>query len=137
MPVLGLQHVNIRTQDLQQTIAFFRDVLSMKVGTSPLSTSTENGAWVFDENDVAIVHLAKASMVYPSDAKLPFEPTQGSGALHHVALECSGYDEILERLKSRGLEFFAHDIPQVQLRQVFVSDPNGILFELNFPGDSN
>jgi hypothetical protein len=30
--------------------------------------------------------------------------------------------------------FRPNDVPQVNLRQLFVSDPNGILFELNFFG---
>jgi len=52
MPVLGLQHLNIRTPDPVRTIAFFRDVLSMKVGPAPRSTSMENGAWVFSGDAV-------------------------------------------------------------------------------------
>jgi len=67
MPVLGLQHVNIRTPDLARTIAFFRD-------------------------------------------------------------------EIRDRIKALGLEFFEHRLPQFS--QILVREPNGILFELNFPGDS-
>jgi catechol 2,3-dioxygenase-like lactoylglutathione lyase family enzyme len=134
MPVLGLQHVNIRTADLPRTIAFFRDVLSMRVGPSPRSSSMENGAWVFDDNDVAIVHVAKASVNYPSDAKMPFTPSHGSGAIHHVALQCSGLDQTRERIKALGLEFFEHHLPQFS--QILVREPDGILFELNFPVDS-
>jgi len=134
MPVLGLQHVNIRTSDLARTIGFFRDVLSMKVGPSPRSTSMENGAWVFDDNDSAVVHVAKASMVYPSDATLPYKPSRGSGAIHHVALRCTGYDEIRHRIQGLGLEFHENHMPQ--LRQILVMEPNGILFELNFPVDA-
>ena len=136
MPVLGLEHVNIRTSDPARTIAFFRDVLAMRVGPSPGNPSIENGAWIFDANDAAVVHIANAKMVYPSDGKLPFKPSQGSGALHHVALKCSGFDATLERVKALGVEFYVNDMPQRKLRQIFVSEPNDILFELNFSGDS-
>jgi catechol 2,3-dioxygenase-like lactoylglutathione lyase family enzyme len=134
MPVLGLQHVNIRTSDLARTIAFFRDVLAMKVGPSPRSTSMENGAWVFDDNGTAVIHVAKASMVYPSDSTLPFTPSHGSGAIHHVALRCTGDDEIRNRIQALGLEFHENRMPQ--LHQILVMEPNGILFELNFPVDA-
>jgi catechol 2,3-dioxygenase-like lactoylglutathione lyase family enzyme len=135
MPVLGLDHINIRTSDPARTIAFFRDVLSMKVGPSPGSTSTENGAWIFDANDVAVVHIANAKVAYPSDGKLPFKESRGSGALHHVALRCSGFEETLQRVKAFGSEIYENHMPQRGLRQIFVAEANGILFELNFFGD--
>jgi catechol 2,3-dioxygenase-like lactoylglutathione lyase family enzyme len=135
MPVLGLDHINIRTSDLTRTIAFFRDVLTMKVGSSPGSTSTENGAWIFDANDVAVVHLANAQVAYPSDGKIPFQEGRGSGALHHVALRCSGFEETLARVKAYGADIYENHMPERGLRQIFVAEANGILFELNFFGD--
>ena len=135
MPVLGIEHVNIRTSDLARTIAFFRDVLLMKVKPSPISISIEDGAWIFDDNDVAVVHLANSKMVYPSDSKMPFKPGRGSGALHHVALKCTGFEETLGRIKAFGVEFYENHMPQRNFRQIFVSEPNDILLELNFSGD--
>lgn len=132
MPVFGLEHVNIRTADLQGTLAFFRDVLSMDVRPPPGRTSVEDGAWVYDANGMAVVHVASSAIAYPSDAKLPFEPGRGSGSLHHVALKCSNFDETLARLRKLGVECFENHLPAYKLRQIFVSDPNGILFELNF-----
>lgn len=136
MAVLGIDHINIRTPDPARTIAFFRDCLSMKVGPAPGGTSTENGAWVFDANGVAIVHIANASIAYPSDDKLPFKESRGSGALHHVALSCSGFDETLRRVHAFGSQFYENHMPERKLRQIFVAEANGILFELNFSGDS-
>lgn len=135
MPVLGLEHINIRTSDLTRTVGFFREVLSMHVGPSPGSASIEKGAWVFDANGVAIVHLASAEVTYPSDGQLPFTNSPGSGALHHVALKCSGFDETLERIKALGIRFYVNDMPGRKLRQIFVNEPNEILLELNFTGD--
>lgn len=136
MPILGLDHLNIRTPDLERTIAFFRDVLSMRVGPSPGSISTENGAWIFDANGAAVIHLARVGVAYPSDDRMPFKEARGSGAVHHVALRCSDYDATLARIEARGLDHWENHIPQIQLRQIFVSEANGILLELNFPGDS-
>jgi catechol 2,3-dioxygenase-like lactoylglutathione lyase family enzyme len=135
MPVHGLQHVNIRTPDLEGTLAFFRDVLLMRPAPSPNRTSMEDGAWIFDANDQAVVHVARIGIPYPSDEVMPFRESRGSGALHHVALQCSDFDGTLARIKALGLEFYENQIPQMKLRQLFVSDPNGIVFELNFAGE--
>lgn len=55
-----------------------------------------------------------------------------TGALHHVALDCSGHAATIERLDNLGIAFRSNDLPAIALRQVFVTDPNGVLLELNF-----
>jgi catechol 2,3-dioxygenase-like lactoylglutathione lyase family enzyme len=132
MPVLGLDHVNVRTADLPGTIRFFREVLQMDVRTVPGSQTQENGAWVYDSNDLAVVHLGAVKAVYPTDGSLPFEPASGGGAVHHVALSCADFDGLRARLATHSLEFWENDVPKLNLRQIFVSEPNGVLLELNF-----
>jgi len=51
-----------------------------------------------------------------------------------VALRCSSYEEVLARLKRRGLEHRLNEVTAVALRQIFVLDPNAVLLELNFFG---
>ena len=131
MPVLGLEHINIRTADLARTLAFFGEVLGMKVGPSPGSGSTENGAWIFDTTGKAVIHVASSKVIYPSDSHFPFERSAGSGTLHHVALKCSGFEETLARVQALGMKFYLNDMPQRKLRQIFVHDANESLFELN------
>ena len=58
-----------------------------------------------------------------------------TGALHHVALNCSGYQETVARFDARGLEYRVNHVAAIGLRQVFTLDPNGVLFELNFFAD--
>lgn len=131
MPVLGLEHVNIRTADLQRTLAFFRDVLAMDVRPPPGRTSTENGAWIYADG-AAIIHVAGSTVAYPTDEQLPFEPGRGSGSLHHVALKCADFSGTLARVRAAGMECVENHLPAYKLHQIFVPDPNGILFELNF-----
>ena len=133
MTVLGLEHVNIRTSNLPATIAFFRDVLLMHVGPSPRSQSIEHGAWVFDATGAAVVHLADREIIYPSDTTFPFHPAPGSGSLHHIALKCADFASTLARVKAQGLSFYENHIDHIGLKQIFVRQPDGILFELNFP----
>jgi len=135
MPVLGLDHVNIRTHDPGATMAFFRDVLKMKVTVPAGAGSTDMGGWVLDEAGAAVVHVASANQVFPGDKYKPFIPARGSGAIDHVALRCSGYDEVKARLDVKGIPFWENYVARARLRQIFVEEPTGILLELGFTED--
>ncbi len=63
------------------------------------------------------------------------EPGSLTGAIHHVALNCSGYDEVLARISGAGMEFQINTVEAIGLRQIFTADPNNVLLELNFFGD--
>ena len=133
MPVLGLDHVNVRSTDPARTAEFFREVLGMRVGP-PLGRAemAGRGGWVYDSEDRAIVHIGGADTPYPTDAEAPFKPAHGGGAVHHVALSCSDFDGVRDRLQALSLAFTENDLSRFGLRQLFVTEPNGILLELNF-----
>jgi catechol 2,3-dioxygenase-like lactoylglutathione lyase family enzyme len=132
MAVLGLDHVNVRSADPARTLSFFRDVLEMRVGPPPGAAADGPGGWIYDREDRPVVHVGGLDSPYPTDAVRPFEAAHGSGSVHHVALSCSGFAETRARLKSLELAFTESDYPQFSLRQLFVTEPNGILLELNF-----
>ena len=137
MPVLGLDHVNVRSTDPARTAAFFRDVLGMRVGPPMGRTEMAGpGGWVYDSEDRAVVHIGGADSPYPSDAERPFTPAHGSGAVHHVALACSDFDGTRERLRTQEIAFTENDLSRFGLKQLFVSEPNGILLELNFRSEA-
>lgn len=133
MIVEALDHVNLRTPDVTGTAAFFAELLELQVQPSPGTDDPEKALWICDGAGRAIIHLARPDIAYPwePEAGVP-AVAPGSGRVHHVALRCVGYDGLRERLVQRGTAFHANDIPQVSLRQLFVSDPNGVLLELNF-----
>ena len=133
MPVLSLDHVNIRTRDPAATMAFFRDVLEMKIALPAGTGSADQGGWVLDEAGAAIVHVAGADQVFPGDQHKPFTAQSGSGAIDHVALRCSGYDGIKARLKAMQVPFWENHVARARLRQIFVEEPTGITLELGFP----
>lgn len=133
MIVEALDHVNLRTPDVTGTAAFFADLLELTIQPSPGTDDPEKALWICDGAGRAIVHLARPDIAYPwepAEGVAPAPP--GTGRLHHVALRCAGYEGLRERLVARGVAFHANDIPQIGLRQLFVTDPNGVLLELNF-----
>ncbi|OCC25522.1 hypothetical protein MB02_02495 [Croceicoccus estronivorus] len=132
MTVRTLDHVNIRSADVPATTAFFRDLLGLEAGVAPGAPSIDKGCWIYDPAGRPIVHIGPVDATYPSDGMAPFTETRGSGAVHHVALECDDHPAMLAKLEAAGLEVSLSDIPQIGLRQIFVHEPNGVLLELNF-----
>jgi hypothetical protein len=59
--------------------------------------------------------------------------TPGSGMVDHVAFYGTGFDQIRGKLVEAGLDFTERKVPSVDLQQLFVADPSGIVVELNFP----
>jgi catechol 2,3-dioxygenase-like lactoylglutathione lyase family enzyme len=135
MAILSLDHVNIRTADVPRTTAFFRDVLGLRADIAPGASSIERGCWIYDAGNRPIVHIGPSDGTYSSDGIAPFTPARGGGSVHHVALECDDYDGMIARLKEAGLAFSENPIPSIGLHQVFVTEANGILLELNFQRD--
>ena len=136
MQVRALNHVNIRTERLAETVAFYTEVLGMTSRPPPGLSDTSRGTWICDEEDRPVIHIGSAASRYPTDGILGSsgEGARGGGAIHHVALECLGYDELLARLKAADLTVATNEVAMADLRQIFVEDPNGVTLELNFRG---
>jgi catechol 2,3-dioxygenase-like lactoylglutathione lyase family enzyme len=132
MPVLGLNHLNVRTPDFKRTVDFLRDALGMKVSPVPHHDSIEKAAWVYADSGAPVLHLASADVAYSPNEVLPAEPPRGSGAIHHVALSCADFEAMRARLATLDLGFRENHIPKAGVRQIFVREPTGILLELNF-----
>ena len=129
MIVKNLNHVNIQTRDMAGTVAFYHDLLGLEARVAPQRDPALR-QWLYDSRDMAVIHLN----LFGSDNTVPrdVQPGAPTGAIHHVAFECDGFDEMIDRLKARGLAFERADIPSIGLRQIFVTDPNNVLLELNF-----
>jgi len=122
MSVGVLDHFNIRTRKLGETVRFYEDILGLENGDRPKFAFP--GAWMYSEGK-PVVHLVDIS---PTDE--PQKPD--SGVVHHVAFVSRGFAAMKERLKSKGMAFDARQVPGGDLWQIFVNDPNGVMIELNY-----
>jgi catechol 2,3-dioxygenase-like lactoylglutathione lyase family enzyme len=122
MGVGVLDHFNIRTRNLAETVRFYEDVLGLEKGPRP--NFVFPGAWMYSEGR-AVVHLVDIS---PTDE--PQKPD--SGVVHHVAFVSQGFHGMKQRLQSKDIEFEAREVPGGDLWQIFIRDPNGVLIELNY-----
>ena len=117
-----LDHFNIRTRKLAETVHFYEDVLGLEKGPRP--NFAFPGAWMYSEGK-AVVHLVDVSPT--TEAQKP-----DSGCVHHVAFASRGFDAMRQRLQSKSMQFEARQVPGGDLWQIFVNDPNGVMIELNY-----
>lgn len=132
MQVQALDHVNIITGDLDRTAKFYADMFGLDRRNAPPPLTPENAQWMFDGNDRAIFHINSLDCPRTFDREVQEGPT---GSIHHVALKCDGYDEMVVRLDDRQADYQLNVVAAINLRQIFTQDPNGVLLELNFFGD--
>jgi catechol 2,3-dioxygenase-like lactoylglutathione lyase family enzyme len=132
MPVLGLNHVNIRTPEFKRTVEFLRETLGMTVSPVPNAVSIEKAAWLCDHTGQPILHLASADVPYSPTERLPAVAPRGSGAIQHIALSCSDFNGTRARLAALNISFRESAIPEAGIRQIFVRDPTDIVLELSF-----
>jgi catechol 2,3-dioxygenase-like lactoylglutathione lyase family enzyme len=132
MKVNALDHVNIITADLDGTARFYEELLGLERRNGPAPLTPDTAQWMHDDAGRAIIHINSEDCPRTYDRATRSGPT---GALHHVALNCSGHAEMLARLDARGASYQCNTVTVIDLRQVFTMDPNGVLLELNFFGD--
>lgn len=132
MQVNALDHVNIITADLDGTSRFYAELLDLERRDGPPPLTPQTAQWMYDREGRAILHINSLDCIRTYDREVFPGPT---GSIHHVALNCSGYDEVVARLTSRGMDHQVNLVEAIGLRQLFTMDPNGVLLELNFFGD--
>src|SRR6195256_6568724 len=96
-----LDHFNIRTRNLADTVRFYEDVMGLEKGRRP--NFAFPGAWMYSEGK-AVVHLVDISKT--DEAQKP-----DSGVVHHVAFASRGFNSMKQRLTSKNLPFDVRAVP--------------------------
>ena len=134
MPVTELNHYLIRANDLERTKDFYVNVLGFEV--MPRPNFPFPGYWL-GVNGRIQVHMGQAgvpdSALYylgsPANA-----PTDNSGVVDHVAFLATDPDGFIRRFRELGIPVRPRSLPEAELYQLFVQDPDGLTIELNFFG---
>ena len=132
MKVEALDHVNIITDRLDETARWYADMLGLERRDAPPPLTPQTAQWMFDDAGRAIIHINSVDCARTYDRQV--EPGALTGALHHVALKLTGYDEMKARLDAAGADYQKNLVAAINLRQLFTADPNNVLLELNFFG---
>ncbi|MFT7359350.1 VOC family protein [Parasphingorhabdus sp.] len=133
MKLNALDHVNIITDDLAGTTRFFVELFDLDVRNGPEPLPPEHVQWLYDDSGRAIFHINSKDMQQAYRRETRSGPT--TGAIHHVALDCTDRKAFIARLEAHGIDYRLNDIPSISLKQLFFSEPNGVLLELNFRGE--
>ena len=126
---LNLDHIAIAVPDLENSIAWYRDVL----GFSLVERRTTQGnktamiSAVLEAGPVTVVLVQGTS---PESQVSRFIEHYGPG-VQHIAIHVKDLPELAERLKESGMEFYTTLIQGDGIRQIFtVRDPgSGMMYE--------
>ncbi len=130
MIVERLDHVNIITDRLEETARFYAELLDLEARDGPPPMKPDQVQWMHDASGQAILHLN--AMDFPRLYDRDVAPGAETGAIHHVALRCGDFDCVKQRLDARSADYQINDVPSIGLKQIFTTDPNNVLLELNF-----
>lgn len=134
LAVSALEHVTIRCAQLQRTRDFYVEFLGLAEGARPAFPF--RGYWLY-LGRAPVVHLVEATDTagaWGRDMAVP-QGADGTGAFDHVAFRGDDFAVLKERLQKAGMAFKERVVPGGALSQLFVSDPEGVLVEINFRND--
>jgi len=121
---MRMDHMTLRTNDLESTKDFFCDVLELHSGDRPPFTFP--GYWLYNQMDEhPVIHLIGVEE----------DVADETGTLHHIAFlgEPQRYDEFDAKIGTLDCEQDRRVVPASGIRQIFVTGPHNIFVELNFP----
>ena len=118
MALLRLDHVTILCRDLARSRAFYAEALGLIDGDRPPFDFL--GAWLWLDGR-AVVHLVGGRN----------RGTTETGSFDHVAFAASGLEATRARLAKSGIPFREAAVPGLPLHQIFLTDPDGVMIELN------
>ena len=122
MSVGVLDHYNVSTRKLKETVSFYEDVLGLNNGPRPPFDFP--GAWLYSEGQ-PVLHLNDISQT-------DREQRPDSGVIDHVAFGSRGFEAMKKHLAGKGVTYRVNVVPNSTRRQIFLRDPNNVEIELNF-----
>jgi catechol 2,3-dioxygenase-like lactoylglutathione lyase family enzyme len=143
--ITGLAHTGVCVPDVEQAVAWYRDVLGLRVLSPPYLM--EGDEIVGDMGELVPDPRMKAAILgFPDDGDrvlevIEYVATTGGDArraltlsdhgLTHVALLCSDIDVTRAALEAKGVRFLVRGIAHVaRLRTTWFEDPWGVVFLL-------
>ncbi|MEP0940693.1 MAG: VOC family protein [Rhizobiaceae bacterium] len=124
MQIGRLDHVNVRTAQLDAMIKWYGDILGLRLGPRP--NFPFPGAWLYSGDD-AVVHLVGVE-------GNPGVGTEQDLKLEHFALAASGRESFEARLREAGEKFETIDLTDVSITQYNIWDPDGNHIHIDFSG---
>ena len=116
-----LEHVNVRTANLEAMVEWYGRMLGMRPGPRPGFDFP--GAWLY-AGEHPIVHLVGRETA-PAAA-------EGELRLEHFAVSATGLAELVDRAKAAGERYNVRRVPDFPIVQVNLWDPDGNHIHIDF-----
>ena len=118
MPIEGMNHFNVLTDDVDATRAFYVGVLGLEEGYRPALSF--DGLWLY-AGGRPILHISAAKL-----------PDDRGGVIDHIAFTSKDLKGTLARLEKNRIKYRLSRQVGTDLWQVFCHDPMGAKVELDF-----
>lgn len=134
MPITELNHYFVRAHDIERSKSFYCGALGFEL--MPRPDFPFPGYWLGVGGRIQVhigldgVPEAKSYYFGTSDQSA----RDNAGVVDHIAFQGTDAEGMARHLQALGLPTRTRYIPEVQLFQIFVADPDGLMIELNFPG---
>ena len=122
MSVGVLDHYNVSTRKLKETVQFYEGVLGLENGARPPFDFP--GAWLYSEGH-PVLHLNDI-------AGTDRQQRPDFGVIDHVAFGSHGFEAMKKHLSGKGIDYRVNVVPNSTRRQIFLRDPNNVEIELNY-----
>ena len=134
MAITDLDHYFVRAKDVERSRTFYCDALGFQ--DMPRPNLPFPGHWL-GVGGKTQVHIGLDGI--PEEATRYFGTTDSSardnaGVVDHIAFQGTDANAMAQRFAELGLATRTRHIAEIALLQIFVSDPDGLMIELNFPG---
>jgi len=125
MQIEKLDHVNLRTTQLDVLIDWYTNVLGMRAGERP--NFPFPGAWMY-AGKAAAVHMVgiEGAPGFGSEAELRLE---------HFAFSATNRAQFEVNLKTMNEQYKRVEIPSFNIIQINIWDPDGNHIHIDFPMD--
>ncbi|MEM6887609.1 MAG: VOC family protein [Pseudomonadota bacterium] len=122
MEIKRLDHVNVRTNKLDDMVHWYETYLGLKSGWRP--DFSFPGAWLYS-GDHPMVHL-----VHVDEECASIQPK-----IEHFAFTATGYPAFMDKLRANGASGKVVRVPGLPIIQVNVEDCDGNHVHIDFPAD--
>lgn len=117
--ITSLDHVNVRTANLERLLAFYTNDLGLR---ATATHAARRGYWLGIESGI-VLHLIEADATDRADRP----------QIEHFGFRAEGLADFLERLRGRGTDYRLDPIAEQGVARLQLRDPDGNRLHLDFP----
>lgn len=119
MTAHAMNHFTILAENLDETCAFYRELLGLEEGYRP--DMGFPGAWLY-AGEQAVLHVVVRNPL----------PQTRAGVLDHMAFSAVDLAGTVRKLENRGIRYQLGRQAETSMWQLFFHDPSGARVELDF-----